>query len=118
MKYCAECACIELTVDELCAMAHRSGSLDARRPQRSNVRADQRKLKLPKEKGREQSVPLRNTLSYHGVTYTVEGVADAVIEASATVEEIKVSRSGYVSKDAYSRLRVLAYFYAASKRNG
>ena len=115
MKYCAECACIELTVDELCAMAHRSGSLDARRPQRSNARADQRKLKLPKEKGREQSVPLRNTLSYHGVTYTVEGVADAVIEASATVEEIKVSRSGYVSKDAYSRLRVLAYFYAASR---
>ncbi len=115
MRYCADRACIELSVDELCAMAHRSGHIDARRPQRSRIKVDQRKLKLPTEKGRETGVLLRNTSTHNGITYTVEGVADAVIEERVIVEEIKVSRSTYVSQDAYSRLRALAYLFAASR---
>ena len=35
MHYCTETYVIELTVDELCALAHRGGNLDARFPQRS-----------------------------------------------------------------------------------
>lgn len=115
MRYCADRACIELSVDELCAMAHRSGHLDTRRPLRVRSAADQGKLKLPAEKGREKLVQLRNTLTHNGITYTVEGVADAVIETSATVEEIKVSRGTFISQDAYSRLRALAYMFAASR---
>ncbi len=115
MRYCEQSCCVELSVEELCAMAHKSGHIDARRPIRMPQKVDQKKLKLPHEKGREAGKLLRNTLTYNGVTYTVEGVADAVIEKDGVVEEIKTYRNAYLREDAYSRLRCLAYFFAASR---
>ncbi len=115
MRYCPERSCVELSVEELCAIAHKSGHIDTRRPQRPRVRVDQSKLKIPAEKGRVQHVLLRNTLTHNGITYTVEGIADAVVEERAIVEEIKLSRSSYVPQDSYSRLRALAYLFAASR---
>lgn len=117
MRYCEETCCIELSVEELCAMAHLSGHIDVRRPIRTQARADQKKLKIPHESGREAYVTLRNTITHHGITYTVQGVADAVIEQRAIVEEIKLSRTGYVREDAYSRLRCLAYFFAMAREH-
>ena len=78
MRYCAENYAIELSVDELCALAHKSGHLDARRPRYTPTATDQKRLKLPTEAGRRESVLLRNTLTHNGITYTVEGVAHAV----------------------------------------
>ena len=120
MRYCQDTYVIELSVDELCALAHKSGHLDARHPQHSprlQKHIDQKKLKLPHESGRESGVVLRNTLTHHGISYTVEGVADAVNGELGLVEEIKITRKNtYLAReDAYSRLRCLAYFYAVAR---
>ncbi len=119
MRYCAERCAIELSVDELCALAHKSGHIDARHPRRSpraEKRTNRKGMKLPRENGREENVTLRNTITYHGITYTVEGVADAVVAERGIVEEIKESRKAtpYLREDAFTRARCLAYFYAIS----
>lgn len=114
MRYNADACCIELSVEELCAMAHLGGHLTTKRSVRKFRRADQSKMKIERETGCETDVFLRNTMTYHGITYTVEGRADAVIESRGLVEEVKLSRAGYVREDAHSRLRVLAYFFAVS----
>ena len=117
MRYSVDNYTIELSVDELCALAHKSGSLDARRPARA-LRAqkilDQKKLKLPSEKERRTGVVLRNTLTHNGITYMVEGVADAVCEGGTLLEEIKVVKKGGGAGDNFSRARCLAYFLAAA----
>ncbi len=119
MRYNTETCAIELSVDELCARAHRGGHIDARYPHRApgaECFLDQKRLKLPKEQGRNVGVTLRNTITHRGITYTVEGVADAVIEKQGLVEEIKLTRKSgaFLREDAYSRLRVLAYCFAIS----
>ena len=120
MRYCSDTCVIELSVDELCALAHKSGHLDARHPQhtpRATKRLDTKKLKLPRETGREERYPLRNTITHLGITYTVEGVADAVNLNEGLVEEIKVTKraGGLMREDAFSRLRCNAYLLAAAK---
>ncbi len=115
MRYCAETYAIELTVDEMCALAHKSGHLDARHPRRAPKAADQKKLKLPAEKDRREGVLLRNTLTLGGITYTVEGMADAVC-GEALVEQIKLTKKGSThAGDSFTRLRALAYMHAAAK---
>ena len=114
MRYCSDTYAVELTVDELCALAHRSGHLDARHPHRLPRTADQKKLKLPAEKGRREGVLLRNTLTLGGITYTVEGVADAVC-GEDLVEQIKLAKkAGGAAGDSFTRLRALAYMLAAA----
>lgn len=118
MRYNTDTCAIELSLDELCALAHRSGHIDTRRPpQTAPKRPDQKALSLPTEQGREACVTLRNTLCYHGITYTVEGVADAVVVEQGLVEEIKLVRraGGLLREDAYSRLRCLGYFLSAAR---
>jgi Rad3-related DNA helicase len=119
VHYCTDTYVIAISVDELCALAHRGGNLDTRFPQRSpravkHINFD--KLKLPKQQGMRRGVLLRNTLSHAGIPYTVEGVADGIVASENLVEEIKISKKSAVPvrEDAYSRLRCLAYFYAVS----
>lgn len=114
MRYCTDTYAIELTVDELCALAHKSGHLDARHPRRMPKCVDQKKLKLPAEQDRHEGVLLRNTLTLGGITYTVRGVADAVC-GKDLVEQIKLSKKGTAhAGDSFSRLRALAYMHAAA----
>ncbi len=115
MRYCADTYAVELTVDELCALAHKSGHLDARHPHRLPRSTDQKKLKLPAEKDRREGVLLRNTLTHNGITYTVEGVADAVC-GEGLVEQIKLTKkAGTFAGDSFTRLRALAYMHAAAR---
>lgn len=125
MRYNSETCAIELSVRELCALAHQSGSLDASRPRRS-LEAMHRGSELhrtlqSKEKNYTAEVFLRNTVSYHGIFYTVEGRADGVIEEGGeiTVEEIKSVRPrGFAMgarDDAYSQLRCYAYFLSVDR---
>ncbi len=114
MRYCPDTCAVELTVDELCAIAHKSGHLDARHPRRVYQSADQGKLKLPAEKDRRTGVLLRNTLTVGGITYTVEGVADAVC-GEGLVEQIKLTKKAINREgDSFSRLRALGYMQAAA----
>ena len=118
MRYCTDTCAVELTVEELCALAHQSGHLDTRRPHGAQGKKalSQAQLKLPDEQGRETQILLRNTTTHNGITYTVEGVADAVCENGGLVEEIKpVKKAGAPRADSYSRLRCLAYFSAAAR---
>jgi hypothetical protein len=48
-----------------------------------------------------------------GITYTVEGVADAVNAREGIVEELKLLRRS--GGDSYTRLRCHAYFLACAK---
>ena len=107
MRYCPNTCAVELTVDELCALAHKSGHLDARYPKRALQAVDPRKWKLPKEAGREECVPVRNTLTHNGITYTVEGTAHAVC-GKDLIEQIKpVKKLGGNAGDSFTRLRAL-----------
>ena len=109
MRYCAERCAVELSLDELCALAHKSGHLDARYPRRSSQVIDPRALKLPNEDKREENVLLRHTLTLGGITYTVEGVAHAVCDGSL-VEQIKLTKKANAGAgDSFTRLRALAY---------
>ena len=127
MQYCIETAAIELSVTELCAMAHKSGSIDARHPPKSKRDLQKgseahRKLQAKEGASYKAEVFLRNTTLYNGMFYTVEGRADGVIEEgnTVTVEEIKtVQGRRYVSaprEDAYSQLRCYAHFLCEDKR--
>lgn len=115
MRYNANTCVIELTVDELCARAHQSGHIDVRYgTHKGEKRIDPSRISALAEAGRSTCVMLRNTLTYNGITYTVEGMADAVVQGSATVEEIIFTRARTAQTDAYSRLRCLAYLFAAA----
>ncbi len=126
MQYHTETAAIELSVRELCAMAHKSGSIDARHPYRGRDALQKgseahRKLQAKEGPAYQSEVTLRNTTLYNGIYYTVEGRADGVIEEgnTVTVEEIKTARGrGFLAgprEDAYSQLRCYAYFICESK---
>ncbi|MBE6554666.1 MAG: ATP-dependent DNA helicase [Ruminococcaceae bacterium] len=121
VKYNADTLAMELSVHELCTMAHKSGHLDARRPHRSAAPVKSRELHRKLQAGEgafyQADVLLVNTVIYRGVTYTVTGVADGVIEqnGTVTVEEIKISRGASAGEDAYSRLRCYAHFLAEAR---
>ena len=115
MRYNTDTGALELSVVELCALAHQSGHLDARRPRRLKTVLKKSRDGVEKRENCETNVLLRNTTLYEGISYTVEGVADAVFteNGNVLVEEIK---EGYSPRDdAYSRLRCYAYFLAAAK---
>lgn len=125
MRYNNETCVVEISVRELCAVAHRSGNLDAAYPRR-RMEALQRGSELHRklqagQKNYTAEVFLRNTATHRGITYTVEGRADGVIEenGTVTVEEIKTVRpKGFafgVRGDAYSQLRCYAYFLAVDR---
>lgn len=124
MRYNSDLCTMELSVRELCALAHQSGSLDASSP-RSRFAAMQKGSEIHRalqgaEPNYKAEVFVRNTMVYRGISYTVEGRADGVIEEDGqiTVEEIKTTRArGFVAgagEDAYSQLRCYAYFLAVS----
>ena len=126
MRYNEECCTVELSVRELCALAHQSGSLDASGSPRHRKEAMRQGCEIHRKLQRSEphyvaEVPVRNVMTYHGICYTVEGRADGVIEADGelTVEEIKTTRGrGFaagVRDDAYSQLRCYAYFLAISR---
>lgn len=125
MRYNTDNCAVELSVRELCVMAHKSGSLDAAAPHRS-IQAMQKGGELHRslqksEKNYRAEVFLRHTTVYHGISYTVEGRADGVIEENGevTVEEIKTTRGRSFATgargDAFSQLRCYAHFIAESQ---
>ena len=126
MRYNTDTCAMELSVRELCAMAHQSGSLEAGSPMQrlDNMKRGSeihRKLQAA-EPNYTSEVVVRNTTTYHGISYTVEGRADGIIEENGnlTVEEIKTTRGrGFAMGargDAYSQLRCYAYFLAESRQ--
>ena len=125
MRYNTECCTVELSVRELCAMAHKSGDLDAAAPHRhtENMRkgGELHRSLQKAEKNYRAEVFLRHTTVHHGISYTVEGRADGVIEENGevTVEEIKTARGRSFAMgartDAFSQLRCYAYFVAQSQ---
>ncbi|MBQ9802793.1 MAG: ATP-dependent DNA helicase [Clostridia bacterium] len=124
MRYNTETAAVELSVRELCAMAHKSGHLDARRPPKSTALLQKgseahRRLQSREGPHYRAEVPLCNTTLYEGLYYTVTGRADGVLEEDGklTVEEIKTVRGqgACVRDDAYSQLRCYAYFLCESR---
>ena len=125
MRYNTENGALELSVRELCALAHRGGNLDTGAPHHRRE-AMQRGSELHRSLQRAgenytPEVTLRNTMTYRGICYTVEGRADGVIREgeSVTVEEIKTTRSRGCAfgprTDAYSQLRCYAHFLAQSE---
>ena len=126
MRYNEELCTVELSVRELCALAHQSGSLDASGSPRHRKEAMRQGSEIHRKLQRSEphytaEVAVRNVMTYHGICYTVEGRADGVIETNGevTVEEIKTTRGrGFVAgvrDDAYSQLRCYAYFLAISR---
>ena len=126
MVYHTDTCTMELSVRELCERAHKSGSLDTGRPRRSpeKLNAGAALHRELQKKGRENyqaEVPLCNTTTCHGITYTVEGRADGVLNENGKwiVEEIKTTDGGRLSAprrtDAYSQLRCYAYFLTEIK---
>ena len=72
MRYNNDTCVVELSVRELCGLAHRSGNLDAAHPQR-RFDAMRRGSELHRDlqKGQENytaEVSLCNTLTHHGIT--------------------------------------------------
>ena len=125
MRYNADACTVELSVRELCAMAHKSGSLDAGSPHR-RIEAMRKGGELHRRLQEGQlnycaEVFLRNTIVYRGISYTVEGRADGVIEkdGEVPVEEIKTARGSSFARgargDAFSQLRCYAYFLAVDR---
>ena len=127
MYYNADTAALELSVRELCAMAHKGGHLDTRFPHRMLEAMQKggeihRKLQAAEGPGYQSEVPLSNTTLYDGIYYTVSGRADGVFEENGmlTVEEIKTTRGmgrQYgLREDAYSQLKCYAYFLCAARQ--
>ncbi len=126
MRYSTGTAAIELSVRELCAMAHKSGSIDCRHPHKNRDAMQKgseahRRLQAKQGASYRAEVTLCNTTLYNGIYYTVEGRADGVIEEgnTVTVEEIKTVRGRGFSfgarEDAYSQLRCYAHFLCESR---
>ncbi|MBQ3064316.1 MAG: ATP-dependent DNA helicase [Clostridia bacterium] len=124
MRYNAETAAVELSVRELCLSAHKSGSIDARRPRRpldAMAKGSEAHRRLQSGRGPhyKSEVPLTNTTLFEGLYYTVTGRADGITDdgKSVTVEEIKTGRGRVSARDdAYSQLRCYAYFIAEARR--
>lgn len=123
MRYNAETAAIELSVRELCMMAHKSGSIDARHPRKPLAAMKKggeihRKLQSGRGPHYKSEVELTNTALFEGLYYTVTGRADGVFDdgKSVTVEEIKTGRGrALAGDDAYSQLRCYGYFIAEAR---
>ena len=124
MQYNRETAAVELSVFELCAMAHRGGSIDARYPKKSSVPSitAEAKEKLQAREGGaiEHAVFLRNTTCYNGIYYTVTGVVDGVLPLDNTVlvEEMDAFRGREnvkPSAEALARLSCYAYFLCVTR---
>ncbi len=124
MRYNNNIAAIELTVVELCLAAHKSGSIDARFPGRGREAAHKsgdafRKLQKSEKGIYTPDYPVRNTVTRNGLTYSVEGCADGVVEENGRVivEEIKIGRtmSRASGEDAFTKLRCYAHFICEAK---
>ena len=90
MRYNAQTAAVELSVRELCQMAHKSGSIDARRPHRSLAAMQKgseahRKLQSGRGPHYKCEVELCNTTLFEGLYYTVTGRADGVTDENGAV---------------------------------
>ena len=93
MRYNQDLCTVELSVRELCALAHQSGHLDASGSPRHRLEAMQEGTKRHRalqaaEPNYKAEVFVRNTMTYHGISYTVEGRADGVIEEEGAPEEV------------------------------
>lgn len=124
MRYHVDKGTLELSVRELCDLAHKSGSIDTRHPpkRREAMQAGGELHRRLQERGGEgylAEVPLSYTTVYDGVSYTVTGRADGVFEQNGVfvVEEIKTTRrySSTVRDGAFSQLRCYALFLAEEK---
>ena len=122
MHYDQETSTVSLSVCELCVKAHLGGHLEYGSPRHriEMMRRNEGPGKPSDARGAEQHVFLRNTTSFHGIFYTVEGYADRVIEENGktVVEKIKTVRGangGGVRGDVYSQLRCYAHFLAEDR---
>jgi hypothetical protein len=118
MRYDTETGTFVLSVRELCARAHKSGSIDARFPHRGREVMQKgselhRKLQAKEGPGYQAEVFLRHTTIYNGIFYTVEGRADGVFEENGlvTVDEIKTTRGGKSARaDAFLSCNAMPIF--------
>lgn len=125
MRYNTENGALEMSVRELCALAHRSGNLDTgfshRRREAMRQGAELHRSLQTAQGNYTPEVTVRNTMTYRGICYTVEGRADGVIreDGQVIVEEIKTTRPRNYAfgprMDAYSQLRCYAHFLAQSE---
>jgi len=125
VRYDVNIGSVELSVAELCALAHPSGNLEHGSPRHRaevRMRGDVRRHRLPAEANRTTDVYLRYTCSHRDIFYTIEGHADAVIEEGKdelTVELCRTTRAGDLGSaaqaDVYSQLRCYAHFLAEER---
>ena len=122
MHYDQETCTVSLSVCELCVRAHLGGHLEYGSPRHrvEALRRSEGQCRQPAAKNAEQNLFLRNTATFHGIFYTVDGVVDRVVEEDGkiVVEKIKTVRGaqgGGVRGDLYSQLRCYAHFLAEDR---
>ncbi len=125
MRYNTDTCTIEMSVRSLCALAARSGDLDAASRNGVETMAEGVKIhsRLQAEAGGAYNaeVPLCNTVLYNGMYYTVSGRADGIIRAPSgpCVDEIKTVRTYEFflppSPSHMAQLKCYAYFFAVNE---
>ena len=120
MHYHIESKQIELGAWELCAMARKSGHLDARRPHKrpsfSNIPANGAQKGEKQEKNSNAAVVLCNKTSHGGISYTVEGVIDQIGEKDGKTW-IELERPPRITMaELYAYLRCCAFFVCREKQ--
>ena len=115
MRYDAERCALCLTVEELCAMAHKSGSIDARRPAFWGIEmpseATLEKMKKGESAAYQTAVPLTSTVKFGDFFVTARGTAHGVLENGKTVTVDMVGK-GKAARGAHlhAELCCLAHF--------
>lgn len=133
MQYNRENDCVELSVQELCALANRRGDLDARHPRRMPL-PDRTQTPPPDAEsataGRQyrQNVTLRNRARLDSpagtVTFSVSGRADGVLYDPAGISRVELTRTAagnlqaraqYPDPETLAQLCTLGYFLCAAR---
>ena len=122
MRYNKDTCTVEMSVRSLCALALKTGDIDARRRTSVSVLVDgariHRKLQSEAAGYYNPEVSLVNTTLFDGMYYTVNGRADGVIrrEGGLCVDEIKTVRpfEFYMppSEAHIAQMKCYAYFLA------
>lgn len=124
---------VELSVSELCALAHRSGDLDAGRPRWRRPVPEE----IPEENGSvcrttvpaeggvyRQGVVLRHLARMGDVIFSVSGKADGILYDPTAMSRVELNRTAtgnlqlhaqYPDRDTLAQLCTLGYFLCAAR---